>query len=279
MNSQNKSSQTEVSVDDAIKKGQLFVFNAQIALLLIFVLGPMLLSSFDWIEDKTSNWLSALGFVFILIYRSIATTKWRIWAFSNVRNVHQLQTKALDRSIITEPGGFWEKTEFKTKREKEILAKLQLKFKQPDIYKRPKNYPETIKIYTSRPIIAFHFVLATLLMTGLGFSFYEGNRDWYLMLFFIGIIYYAQGLFRQLIDRKPQLILSKKGIESKEHKLYKWSAIKDFTIKKRMSNKSYEYYLEYGTPSKFVSFCLRDLHVGVDELREAFRIYGNKKEQ
>ena len=267
---------TEISVDDAIKKGKTFVFNAHQALLLIFVIPGGILSYLDRIDDATFGWLALFGFIMAFLYWSVAATKWRIWAFSNVRNVHQLQTRALDYSIISEPGGFWEKMEFKTKKEKATWAKLKLKFEEPDVFEKPVNYPKSLKIYVSPPVLIFHLIISAILIVVLGLSIYEGSRDWILFLILFVIIFFAKDLFRQTTDKEPQIILSKQGIKTTEHPHYKWKQIKDFTIRKRMLNKSNEYYLEYHTPTKFVSICLRDLAIGIDDLREAFRIYGNK---
>jgi hypothetical protein len=44
-------------------------------------------------------------------------TKWRVWAFENVRNVHELKKRAIQEKLISADSSIFEKTEIRTERQ------------------------------------------------------------------------------------------------------------------------------------------------------------------
>jgi hypothetical protein len=68
------------------------------------------------------------------LYWSVAITHWRIWAFENVRNVHDLKRNAIRAKIIWPDKSFAEKTEIRTAGQRERLHKIARKFDQEDVY-------------------------------------------------------------------------------------------------------------------------------------------------
>jgi hypothetical protein len=87
------------------------------------------------------------------LYWSFMITKWRIWAFENVRNVHELKKKAIEGKLIWKDGSFWGKTEIKMPADRDKLKMLETKFNQADIYTDDFTVPvETIVIYAKNKI-------------------------------------------------------------------------------------------------------------------------------
>ena len=123
-----------VSVDEAIARGKR-ILNYPIAIIqLTIILTCIGLMSFY----NPPNWVLLTGalstFVIPWIYWSFMITKWRIWAFENVRNVHELKQLAIKEKLIWPDGSVFEKTEIRTSAEKEKLNALQSKFKENDVF-------------------------------------------------------------------------------------------------------------------------------------------------
>ena len=152
------STKQSVSVKTAIRKGQYFVSYPSIILSTIIFIAGSATTDLEWIKNDELFWL-VIGLGFGISYWAITVTKWRIWAFSNVRNIHQLQTKATDCGIITTKGSFLSALEYQTKKDKEVLKLLNQKFKQEDIIEIPKDFPKTTKLFIDKPILIFHMTI------------------------------------------------------------------------------------------------------------------------
>lgn len=67
------------------------------------------------------------------IYWSFKITRWRIWAFENVDDVHSLKKRAIKAKLIWPDGSVFEKTEIRTKTDKARLKAIQEKLEILDI--------------------------------------------------------------------------------------------------------------------------------------------------
>lgn len=89
-----------------------------------------------WLEDKmilTNNQaVLSLLFSFALgwIFWSIFATKWKIWAYSKVKNVNRLKRKAIEDKLIWADGKWFAKTEIATKSQKLKLKELEKRFEK-----------------------------------------------------------------------------------------------------------------------------------------------------
>lgn len=103
----------EISIDYAIERAEIKV-NAPPILILVI---SALISFFLDLALNLHNWL----FMFGVIISSISAwliwsrnlMKWRIWAFSNIRNVHELKKRAEQKSILWPQGSLLSKIEFR----------------------------------------------------------------------------------------------------------------------------------------------------------------------
>ena len=188
-----------------------------------------------------------LGFAMAWIAWSILITKWRIWAFKNVRNVHELKKRAIQEKLIWKDGKIFEKTEIRTLADKEELKKIEKKFEKADFYKEDNSLPPQQKIYYSKSLGLFEFIISILLL-GAGIYFVTiGTTKNYILggvLILIGIYGSTQQL-RRLLNKKPQLIIGNKGIETISVEFKKWSAIKGEEVIQEGSGKSSKSYLVF----------------------------------
>lgn len=92
----------EISVNKAISRGHLIVNIPAF----ICIIGIPALSFYLSNQNLIPKWGIEIGFVlsFVIAWLvwSFMVTKWRIWAFENVRNIHELKKKSYPRKIDLE---------------------------------------------------------------------------------------------------------------------------------------------------------------------------------
>jgi hypothetical protein len=107
-----------VTVDEAIERGHRLITYPVVGLLL----GPTGLGVYLALAQRMPPWTMAAGFVLGCglgwLYWSVMITKWRLWAFGHVRNVHELKKRAVQEQLIQADGSLVEKTEIRTARDK-----------------------------------------------------------------------------------------------------------------------------------------------------------------
>jgi hypothetical protein len=131
----------KISVKEAIEKGKRFV-NLPIPFIMM---GVMILGFCTNIFKTSPVWfapLSILGGILLgWLYWSFAITKWRIWAFSNVKYICVLEREAIKNQLIWSRGSVFEKTEIRTKKEKILIAGFQKELEKCDEkYRKSKKY-------------------------------------------------------------------------------------------------------------------------------------------
>lgn len=168
----------EVSVDKAIWRGHLMV---NLPILSVFIGITVFWFYLDAQTSLLPGWLFILiilgGFLLAWLVWSIMITRWRIWAFENVRNVHELKKRAVEEKLIWRDGHIFEKTEIRTKNQREKLKKLNIKFDKKDIYKEDYSLPIKTDIYYSKSSTTFQFIFSLfLVITGIYFSFFSEEK-------------------------------------------------------------------------------------------------------
>lgn len=140
----------ELSVDEAIKKGKRMVNYPVMAISLLLL---AICFYFGYTETLPA-WIFPAGFGFAFlsgwIWWSFMITKWRLWAFENVRNVHELKKRAIQEKLIWPDSSIFEKTEIRSAAEKEKWAILQDKFKKEDYFDEDHSLSRETVIYYSK---------------------------------------------------------------------------------------------------------------------------------
>ena len=259
------SMKNDISVDDALKKGHQMITYPILLMLLVVFIGSILLGFFTVL----SFWAIPIGIgLYFLIcwgYWSIMITKWRLWAFENVRNVNELRQRAVCEMLICEDGHKYEKTEYRTKADTQKWLSLQYKFKNTNIFEeqynikkkyfRTKTYffeqdaniPNQTNIFFSRKNTIFItiFILIYLLsIIVILFFTKEGNNIFGTLIFgFTGVgllvlLYLTKNKWANFINNKPQIILSEKGLKIGVKQLILWNNVVETSIK--IKNSTYK---------------------------------------
>lgn len=109
-----------VTVDEAISKGHRMV-NYPVFIIIIGVIG---LTIYLVLQKIIPTWCFPVGFIlafgFAWLMWSIMITKWRLWAFDNVRNVHELKKRAIQEKLIWADNSILKRRKFEVLKTKKI---------------------------------------------------------------------------------------------------------------------------------------------------------------
>jgi len=264
-----------VTVDKALTRGQLTV-NLPVFIIMFGVMGLCFyLAILNYIPFYFAPTSIVLGPAVAWIYWSFAITRWRIWAFSNVDDVHELKALAVSGQLIWPDGSFFERTEIRTKKERILINELEKRFKESKKKKQfiddPTIAPVT-KIFYSK----FNLIYELLLMTAcLSFGVYLliTKDSWIFgtVLILVGA-FFAVKDFKKLSTFEPQIILDDKGIEIIGDR-YSWTEIQDFTATLETFGKNSNSYLILETSSGTIKMNIDDYDTTFRQLRHILTIY------
>lgn len=266
----------QITVDKAIKRGHLIV-NVPV---FIAIFGCPVLALYLEKQNLIPAWgigiAFLIGFVLAWLIWSLMITKWRIWAFENVRNVHELKKRAIQEKLIWNDGNIFEKTEIRNVEDKLKLKKLEKKFEKEDEYREDYSLPPKMEIQYSK---AYNYseLGVSILIIGVGIYFFtKGETKQYIL----GAIMTGIGLystikeFRKALDTKPKIIIDSKGIQTKNVEFKNWSDIESEEVIQEGYGKSAKSFLIYFyDEDKFEKIEIDSLNVTHRELENIIRTY------
>jgi hypothetical protein len=237
-----------VTVDEAIAKGHRMV-NYPVAIIMI---GSLVLTFYLGIQKILPSWIYPVGFVvaFALawLYWSVMIVKWRLWAFENVRNVHELKKRAIQEKLIWADDSFFEKTEIRSITEKEKWDALQNKFDKDDLFIDDITIPNETIIYFSKGKNYFEMIIMIgCAAVGIYLLVSIHNYIFGAILTLIGL-YFGYKEFKEATNTDPQIVLNDNGIKTISTEFYKWVNIEDEEAICTGSGKNANYYLTYNYP-------------------------------
>ncbi|KAA5547461.1 hypothetical protein [Adhaeribacter rhizoryzae] len=237
-----------VTVDEAISKGHRMV-NYPVMVIMFGIIG---LTLYLGVQKLIPTWCFPVGFVlaFILawLWWSFMITKWRLWAFDNVRNVHELKKRAIQEKLVWADNSIFEKTEIRTATDKEKLSLLQNKFRQDDLFQDDLRVTNETVIYYSK---GKNFVEMAAMLGCLGVGIYLLlETDSYILGSILSIVgaYFGFKEYKEATNTEPQIILNDKGIKTISTDFYDWNDIENEEVINEGSGKHTHYYLTYDHP-------------------------------
>lgn len=266
----------EISVNKAINRGHLIV-NIPV---FICIIGIPALSFYLSNQNLIPKWGIGIGFVLSFVVAwlvwSFMVTKWRIWAFENVRNVHELKKRAIQEKLIWNDRNIFEKTEIRNSEDKSRLKKLEKKFEHEDEYREDHSLPLKMEIHYSK---AYNYVElgVGILIIGVGIYFFTKaeTKQYILGAIISGIgLYSTIKEFRKTLDTKPKIIIDSRGIQTKNVEFKNWSSIKSEEVIQEGYGKSAKSYLIYFyDEEEFEKIEIDSLNVPHRELENIIRTY------
>lgn len=264
----------QVTVDVALRKGNIQLKVVPVALMLLFMVAPFVVSE---LVEVHIGWLFATGFIggFVLgwLWWSFAVTHWRIWAYEHVRNIHELMEMAVNEKLIWPKGSFFERTEVRTKAQRELLLQLEARFATPDEQMDDPAVPARTVVLYSRLQMAF------LLAWGIGmigFAAYlfttDGSPLVTLLIAAMGVWVTVDGA-RKLLRDRPVLVISSEGIVLNDGPRIPWTEVHKTRLVQRGSGRSTRHMLEVHHGDTRSDLEIGSLGISKGALRHALKVH------
>lgn len=292
---------TSISINEAIKRGRRILLLPRILLAIgafywIFS-GWIYLEM--WINSPPGSikLLTISGAVWIVAFFpmiwlpfwfwSKRTTKWKLWAFDQVADVHELKRQAMRAALYADDGTFLNRLQIRSADEDERWAALQYKLRQKPLFTDDDRIPVETVIRISPYKTAFS-VIACLIPCVLGagaiyLSFHVQKSPW--ISFVIGIALTVYGsvfiyqLIRDLIANKPQIIINNKGITTLTSGFHSWDTIRNESIRYGNSVKgNRRTFLHYDYWGGTTDFEIASLAISNRQLENLLVIYRGRYE-
>jgi len=267
-----------VTVNEAISRGRKMI-TYPVMIIIFGITGICFyLSSQKYIPEWGSLVGLFGGIVVAWIYWSVMITKWRLWAFDNVRNVHELQRKAVEAQLIWNDGSFWEKTEIRGQGDKDKWAALQDKLSAKDVYTEDITVPQETLIYYSRGAVYIQIGFMAIIAAVGVYLIATHEYLWGTGLCLVGI-YFIYSEYKKAADKRPQIILNEKGIETISAGFNKWNAISDDGVVIIRSGKSTTAYLQYNYGEGSEKLSIEELATNKQALENLLHTYRVRSEK
>jgi hypothetical protein len=134
------------------------------------------------------------------------------------------------------------------------------------------NFPEETIIFYSKGKKLFQFVIF-LIPTAAGFSLIYDSQ------YFLGAPAFLVGIFflykcvKNLLDRKPQIILNKNGIETISTPFYSWEDIQHEEVIRERNGMYTFYYLVYNYPKGQKKLSIKEYDISYEKLMQLLIFY------
>ena len=263
----------EISVTEALLKGKRTVHYPAIAILLLLAILSIILSFQKSIPILIPIVCILLAFILPFLYWLVMITKWRLWAFESVRDVHELKRRAISEGLIGEDGSIYEKLEFRSKDEKEKWSDILEKFKNKDIFIDDFSIANETVIYFSKTQIYF-YVAFGLMAVAIGIYLYFIKNDLKKGIFLLGVgLYMVIKNYYKLIKRSPQITISNLGLSTKSTDFYSWDEISDAKLVIEFTGKEKKHFLMYNHPKGSEKLSIKELGISYTELESLLVLY------
>jgi hypothetical protein len=271
----------EISIDKAIKKGHRMINRPMLIICCITFVTFLSLNSFF-----EKHLITGLLFVILMlfsmilfpfIYRGFVLPKWKIWAFKNVRNVHELKKRAIQEDLLFEKQNIFTKIEFLSKKEKSEWKLIELKFDKEDIFIDVPTIPQETIIYFSKKknigAIIIMSICIWLSITVIIASKLEFTTIILALLFLVIGLYFGYDYFKFFLNSKPQIILTKEGIKTVSTKFEKWENVENEKVINEGKGKKPNFYLTYKYQNGTEKLRINRLTTNQAKLEKLMQIY------
>ncbi len=284
-----------ISVDEAISKGRKMLLLPRILMVigLFYFLFPIAMVFIAVTEGPTftiKEWLICAGvvlFCFVVffylpfLFWSKRTTRWKLWAFDNVDNVHELKIAAVNANLCPAYGTFMDKLQIQSAEEREQWRKLQDRFDFPDIFKDDPALPYKTEVSYSKVNLTL-YTLFGLLFVGIGCALEylaiknNGNLSLKLIAAVIAIAgtWYMAINIKRMLRKQPELVLENQGLTTPETGFLKWDQIFNEKVTRTYrAKRGILYTFSFQYPGGLVNIDVSDFNISKVRLERLIRVY------
>jgi hypothetical protein len=190
-----------------------------------------------------------------------------------VRNIHELIEVAVAEKLIYPKGNFFERTEIRTKAQRELLQQLEARFATPDEQEDDPAVPARTVVRYSRVQLAFGTAWGVA-MIGFGvYLFYSEGSPW-VALFMAGIgVWVNVDGWRKLLRKRPALVIDGEGITLDDGRRIPWERVSSTQVVTRGSGRSTRQLLEVHHGGDRSELEIGSLDISKNALRHALKIH------
>ncbi|HEX8021874.1 hypothetical protein [Mucilaginibacter sp.] len=222
------------------------------------------------------------GLIIGIIFRGFMATRWRIWAFENVRNVHELEARAIKAGLIRNQNRSWFFPEFRSSSDKAKLVELSKKFTQPDIFINDHTVANEVRVYFSK---RKNYLVAGAAAGGglaIGIAVILNNPQQYI---FVTMLLIAAGLIaftslKKALNTTPRIIISDKGIETVNTPFYEWKDIYQEEVFTEQADRAIITYFTYASPNGYEKLAIgNDLTHSAQQIESALKLFRSRSDK
>lgn len=272
----------ELTVQKAIKRGKL-VLNFPVV---VFVFFGLCLTFYSILIIQ-NLWILPIGLIISLVlpclWWGLIVTKWRIWAFGNCRNVHELKRQAIKNKLIWPDGSRYEKTEIRTRYQRSQLELINKKFEKedlPELIEDDYSTPYETKIYQSKFMLIRDQLLGITVFL-MGFYFMIVGHIFGYVLLGSSFIFINKSNKKSRI-KEPYIIINSKGITTINASFTPWENVAYTKTSSRGFGKHTSWYLviqfkQRNSAGKYaVNLDISELGVSVNKLEHLIALYNQR---
>lgn len=222
----------EVTVEQALNKGRIQL----VVLPMLIIFAAVGLSIFVKRQYVNEAWViiagTVAGFAISWLAWSYLVVSWKVWAFGNVRNVNELERKAIEQKMIWPDGSWFNKTEIWTYGQRQKWHIIEKKFLEKDVYRDDSSVPKESNLYYSKVEVYLGMIIGCVFLFIFFYLYgYKENYIWVIAPPF-GIYFLYKGIKKFLARNQPQLIIDSQGVyaESRKEK-FLWKRINSWKIR------------------------------------------------
>lgn len=265
----------KVTVEKAILKGHLIINVPVVAIMIVVPIIGFYLAFQNVLPYWTGPVSIGLAFGLAWLYWSIMITKWRLWAFENVRNVHELKKRAIQEKLIWADNSIFEKTEIRISADKKKWVSLQNKLINEDIFIDDIEIPIETKIYYSKSKSYFEMV-SMLGCVAFGIYLIIVGKSYLLGAIFLLLgAYLAYKEYKVAKNVIPQIIINEKGIETISTGFCKWVDIENEEVKRISKN----LFLTFNYPNGYALIKIDDFDTSLSSLSKLLILYRGRNQK
>ncbi len=242
----------------------------------LIMVGTFSICFYLGVKEILSWWIFPVGFLLAFslawLYWSIMITRWRLWAFENVRNVHQLKKRAVQENLIWPDGSIFEKTEIRSSKSQMQLTSLEKKLDHHDSFADDLRVPnETVVYYSKSKLYTEIAVCVCLVASGIYFLI-DGTHIFVSIMSLLGLYGIYDG-YKKIVNTKPQIVVNNDGIGTIDTAFFEWADIENEEIKISGSGNNTRFYLTYDYPGGSERLQIENFTLNHREINKLLIVY------
>lgn len=216
-----------------------------------------------------------IGPLIAWVFWSFMITHWRIWAFSRIEDHRELKDQAIDGMLIWKDGSFFERTEIRTTRQRNIIDELEQRFEDSKIYRKfvdDLSIPDKVEYkYSKSGLIVGILLYSSIIGCGIYLVSIPGVNTLGVFSIIIGIIFLRR-TYKEFSNSQLSLILSNQGITT-NGELIEWKYISNETAKMKGYGQYRKAYLIFDLSGVNFQIMLADYNIKLSTLRYQLKIF------